>query len=172
MLAFPCFVNSTKAPQKPHSEQSVRGSAWKARGLEGRGPHAAGRWPASPEPGNFSRSPLKCQLGRCGSGTSPHHGHKHQATGAARILSVGCRPGVLCGGVSAHGPGLSRPQTPGCGPCGPSLQRSRTRPRTERDQAGTGARSGASAPSRGLCLRSSRASLFCSHGQQGSKARS
>lgn len=43
VLAFPGFVNAEEAPQKPHAEQSLRGAAWKARGLErGRGDGGAG----------------------------------------------------------------------------------------------------------------------------------
>lgn len=70
VLAFPCCVSAADAPQKPHAEQSLRGAAWKARGLErGRGAGAAG--PASSGPGNFSWP-------------SPRHQPHQQASGTPR----------------------------------------------------------------------------------------
>lgn len=173
MPAFPCFVNSTKAPQKPHAEQSVRGSAWKARGLEGE--RSSCRWPlaglprawellqVSPE---MSAGPVWLRdLSPPRSQTLGHRGRPHPECGLSARRALG-------GGERSRAWSQPSADPPGADLVGPSLQRSRTRPRTERDQVGTGAGSGASAPSRGLCLGSSRASLFCSHGQHGSKARS
>lgn len=60
VLAFPGSVNSTKTPQKPHAEQSLRGAAWKARGLERRTGHGGPGQEASSGPGNFPGPSLKC----------------------------------------------------------------------------------------------------------------
>lgn len=104
MLAFPCFVNSTEGPRKPHAEQSLRGAVWKARGLERE--RGTCLWASLPGPGNFSRPPLRCQLHPHVPGTSHYTHQRHWASGATQVLSAGSS--ARCAGQVY----LSHPQSP------------------------------------------------------------